>query len=419
MRMSMIRAAVIVLPTHCRPLTMLGGLSLLKRAILTAQRAGAKTCYLLSNQTAGQTRRLRQSLSDDPCLNAELVWLGPAGNETPPVSLPAGPSGEQCLAFEVQTVFSANLGRDLAKAATPQGVCAVGGEPPGYRLVLFPLRSLPTAVARLRTAGLGLAGGGWGEEVQRFSADGYFLAQVSRPGLVDDIEKALLLSLPNPKDGLVDAYLNRKLSRPLTRLLLRTPLTPNHITLLSCGIGLLGAACFWGGGYGWLILGGLLLQFSAVVDCIDGEVARVKFLESPLGAWLDITLDTVVHIAIFVGVGIAVWKQGGASYAPFLGGALAVGAAICFPFVTMAEKTEEQGKKQGGWENAVIRQMIEGLTSRDYSIIILLCALVQKLSWFLWSAAVGVQVFWCVLAVLLHKAGRLNWAVFSSRSLDA
>ncbi len=414
----MIRAAVIVLPTGCRPLTMLGGLSLLTRAILTAQRLGAKTCYLLSEQTAEQTRGLRRSLADDPRLSGALVWLGPQ-HETPPVSLPAGPNGEQCLAFEVQTVFSTDLVRALVRAATPRSVWAVGGGPQDYRLVLFPLRSLPTAVARLRTAGLGLAGGGWEGEVQRFSADGYFLAQVSRPDLVADIEKALLLSLPNPKDGLVDAYLNRKISRPLTRLLLRTPLTPNHITLLSCGIGLLGAACFWGGGCRWPILGGLLLQFSAVVDCIDGEVARVKLLESPLGAWLDITLDTVVHIAIFLGVGIAVWKQGDAPYAPLLGGALAVGAALCFPFVTMAEKTEEQGNKRGGWENAIIRQMIEGLTSRDYSIIILLCALVQKLAWFLWSAAIGVQVFWCVLAVLLHKAGRLNWAVFSSRSLDA
>lgn len=415
----MISAAVILLPTTCHPLTVLGGLSLLKRAIFTAQRAGAKTCYLVSDQTAEQTRGLRQSLSGDPRLSSELVWLGPQHTETTPGPPLAGPDGEQCVAFEVQTVFSADLVRDLTEAAAPQAVWAVGVGPQEYALVLFPLDSLPAAVARMRAAGAGLAGGGWGEEVHLFSADGYFLAQVSRPSLVADIEKSLLLSLPNPKDGLVDAYLNRKVSRPLTRLLLRTPLTPNHITLISCGVGLLGAACFWGGGYGWPILGGLLLQFSAVVDCIDGEVARMKFLESPLGAWLDITLDTVVHIAIFLGVGIAVWKQGGATYAPLLGGALAVGAAICFPFVTMAEKTEEQGKQQGGWENAIIRNMIEGLTSRDYSIIILVCALIQKLPWFLWSAAIGVQVFWCILAVLLHKAGRLNWAVFSSRSLDA
>ena len=151
------------------------------------------------------------------------------------------------------------------------------------------------------------------------------------------------------------------------------------------------------------------------MDCIDGEVARVKFLESPFGAWLDITLDTVVHIAIFLGVGIAVWKQGGGTSAPLFGGALAVGAALSFPFVTMAEKTEEQGKQQGGWDNTIIQNMIEGLTSRDYSIIILLCVLIQKLSWFLWAAAIGVQVFWVTLAVLLRKTGRMNWGVFSSR----
>ena len=413
----MISAAVILLPTRSRPLTVVGGLSLLKRAIFTAQRAGAKTCYLVSAHTAEQTSALRGSLAGDPRLRSRLVWLDP--QETPPDPQPGGPDAEQCLAFEVQTVFAADLARDLAEAATPQAVWAVGQAPQDYTLFVFPRRALPTTLARLQTAGAELAGGDWGAEVQRFAADGYFLAQVSRPSLAADVEKALLLSLPNPRDGLVDAYLNRKLSRPLTRLLLRTPLTPNHVTLLSCAIGLLGAACFWGGGYAWPIVGGLLLQLSAVVDCVDGEVARVKFLESPLGAWLDITLDTLVHIAIFVGVGIAVWKQGGATYAPLLGGALAVGAAICFPFVTMAEKTEEQGKQQGGWENAIIQNMIEGLTSRDYSIIILLCALVQKLAWFLWSAAIGVQVFWCILAILLHKAGRLNWAVFSSRSLDA
>ena len=413
----MISAAVILLPTRSRPLTVVGGLSLLKRAIFTAQRAGAKTCYLVSAHPAEQTGALRRSLAGDPRLSSRLVWLDP--QETPPDPQPGGPDAEQCLAFEVQTVFAADLARDLAEAATPQAVWAVGQAPQDCALVVFPLPALPTTLARLQTAGAELAGGDWGAQVQRFAADGYFLAQVSRPSLAADVEKALLLSLPNPRDGLVDAYLNRKLSRPLTRLLLRTPLTPNHITLLSCGVGLLGAACFWGGGYVWPIVGGLLLQLSAVVDCVDGEVARVKFLESPLGAWLDITLDTLVHIAIFVGVGIAVWKQGGATYAPLLGGALAVGAAICFPFVTMAEKTEEQGKQQGGWENAIIQNMIEGLTSRDYSIIVLVCALVQKLSWFLWSAAIGVQVFWCILAVLLHKAGRLNWAVFSSRSLDA
>lgn len=426
----MITAAVILLPTteDCPPLTMLGGLSLLKRAIFTAQRAGAQTCYVVSDASAEKVEPFRRSLKNDQRLCSHIVWVTQDTQDIPVTKdvidakreeTTTPTIAEHCVVFRVQTLFSVGLVRSLADSAAPHDVRAVLAKDIGYGLVLFPLRELQIALTRLQVEPFLAEGMNWGAEIKLFPATNFFLHHVPNAAAAPEAEKSLLVSLPNPKDGLVDAYLNRKLSRPLTRLFLRTSLTPNHITVVSCSIGLIGAIFFWGGGYVWPILGGLLLQFSAVMDCIDGEVARVKFLESPFGAWLDVTLDTVVHIAIFVGVGVAVWKQGGGTYAPLFGGALAVGAAFSFPFVTMAEKTEERGKQRGGWENTIIQSMIDGLTSRDYSIIILLCVLVQKLSWFLWSAAVGVQIFWVTLAILLHKTDRLDWNVFSSRSQNA
>jgi hypothetical protein len=53
--------------------------------------------------------------------------------------------------------------------------------------------------------------------------------------------------------------------------------------------------------------GALLAQGAAVLDCCDGEVARAKFLQSRAGYWLDVVSDTVVHIALFLGIGVAVW----------------------------------------------------------------------------------------------------------------
>lgn len=416
----MITAAVILLPVDpdCHPLTELAGLSLLKRAIFTAQRAGAKTCYVVTGHQAEELKVLQYSLDDDSRLTSEIMWV------TDPDTIVPETANGHCLAFEVQTLFPADLARRLADTAAPVETRAISTQGDDYALVVFPVQQLSTVLVTFQQAAGGLSAGGFkrgggGAAVTSVSVSDSFVYQLSSAQDVPEAEKALLLCLPNPKDGVVDAYLNRKLSRPLTRLILRTPLTPNQVTAISCGIGLMGAACFWGDGYLWPILGGLLLQFSAVVDCIDGEIARVKFLESPLGAWLDITLDTVVHIAIFLGVGMAVWNQGGTTYAPLLGGALAAGAFVSFPFVTMAEKTEAQGKQQGGWENRLIQKMVERLASRDYSIIVLLCAVIQQLPWFLWSAAVGVQVFWLSLAILLYKAKRLNWQVFSPRSLDA
>src|SRR5262249_50042065 len=150
---------------------------------------------------------------------------------------------------------------------------------------------------------------------------------------------------------------NRKLSRPITLWLLRTSLTPNQITILSCVVGVGGALCFFPGGYWGPLVGALLLQFSVVLDCCDGEVARVKFMESPLGDWLDIVCDTVVAIAIFVGVGVAVWRDG-ASHALALAGLLAIGGCLAFPLVTLAEKTEGIGERRGGWEDRLIKKLL-------------------------------------------------------------
>ena len=252
-------------------------------------------------------------------------------------------------------------------------------------------------------------------EVERSSlrtvpASPHLLCQLTDSTSLRHAESALLASLDNLKDGLVDTYLNRKLSRPLTRFFLSTALTPNQITVLSCLIGLLGAACFFQADYWGPVLGALLLQLSAVIDCCDGEVARMKFLESRLGAWLDITLDTIVHIATFVGLGFAVWAQGG-TQAPFvLVGLMVGGIVLSFACVVVADRMVVPTVYQQTWQARLLHRMVFGLASRDYSLLIFLCAVFQQLSWFLWAAAIGVQVFWLTVAVLLYHFRRLKRA---------
>jgi len=129
------------------------------------------------------------------------------------------------------------------------------------------------------------------------------------------------------EDGFVSQYMNRPLSRRLSVALSRTPLTPNHITLLSFLIGLLGAVglattdpWFW-------IAGGILIQIASIVDGCDGEIARLKLVQSPQGAWLDTVLDRYADLAIGLAVTFAasqlydavwVWPAGFAATASFL-----------------------------------------------------------------------------------------------------
>ncbi len=379
------------------PLARFGGLSLLKRALLTARRVGARVCYVLAKNE--EVEALQNSLANDLRLTADVVWVTPCNPL--PANLPSDTG--HCLVFSCETLFRPTLVRDVGREG--KDGWQVRGGPNDASLAVVPLAQLPSLVATWTQEGSLPA-----EQIEQLPVrppGQHFLYRLTQQDDWGAVEHTFLLTLENPRDGLVDTYLNRRYSRLLTRLFLRTPLTPNQITVLSFLTGLLGASCFLLGSYGGSVLGALLLQFSTVLDCVDGEVARVKMLESPLGEWLDITLDTVVHIAIFLGVGVAVWKQDGLAAAPLLGGLLAAAAFISFPLVTRAEKTEDAGRARGGWEDVWIEKMVAGLTSRDYSLLVLLCAIAGKLAWFLWAAAIGAQVFWVVLLSLLWKADRL------------
>ncbi len=129
------------------------------------------------------------------------------------------------------------------------------------------------------------------------------------------------------EDGFISQYVNRLLSRRLSVALSRTPLTPNHITLLSFFMGLVGAiglattdAWFW-------IAGGILIQIASIIDGCDGEIARIKLLQSPQGAWLDTVLDRYSDLAIGLAVTFAatqlhhaawVWPAGFTATASFV-----------------------------------------------------------------------------------------------------
>ena len=104
-------------------------------------------------------------------------------------------------------------------------------------------------------------------------------------------ENLLISNLKKASDGPVSRYLNRPLSTLLTRLLLNTNITPNHISIFSFILSILGAVFFFLEGYINLMIGGILAQISSVIDGCDGEIARLKFKVTEFGGWFDAVLD--------------------------------------------------------------------------------------------------------------------------------
>ena len=107
----------------------------------------------------------------------------------------------------------------------------------------------------------------------------------------------------------IDVWIHRPLAYLLAWAAYPTPISPNFITCCSILLGTLGGA--------WMLLrppvelwfAGLLIFLSAVFDCADGQLARIRKSSSPFGRMLDGIADLAVSIAVVLGSAWIVWHK--------------------------------------------------------------------------------------------------------------
>lgn len=212
-------------------------------------------------------------------------------------------------------------------------------------------------------------------------------------------ERALWASLTSSSDGLVDRVFNRPCGRVLSKVLVHTPVSPNAVSLVSIGIGLVAAGFFAAGSYRAVLVGALLFQLSAIVDCVDGDLARVLFKESPLGKWLDLAGDQVVHVAVFAAIAVGLSRGGQSPLALWLGVSAVAGALLSFAVVVRGMKRPASDRSR------LLQKLIDAATNRDFSVLVLVLACFHRLDWFLWMSAIGSHGFW-MLALALQTGSR-------------
>jgi phosphatidylglycerophosphate synthase len=214
-------------------------------------------------------------------------------------------------------------------------------------------------------------------------------------------ERIFWASLKSHSDGLVDRYFNRPAGRICSRLLVHSAVTPNQVSVIAIIVGLISAWLFAVGTAGTALAGALCLQLSAIIDCVDGDLARALFKQSTLGKWLDIVGDQVVHVGVFLGLGFGLSRSGAAAPVAVLGVVAAVGAIVSFLVILQTlRRPALRGQNR-------VQKLIDSATNRDFSVLLILFALGGVLDWFLWMAAVGSHVFW-ILALSLQIQERRN-----------
>jgi len=133
--------------------------------------------------------------------------------------------------------------------------------------------------------------------------NGNFWIDVDDKKAFERAEKCLLNNMGNKQnDGPISLYLNRPLSIMISRKLVNYSITPNQISIFTFFCSAAASALFMLAGYPALLAGGILAQFASIIDGCDGEVARLKYLASRYGGWLDAVLDRYADALLLFGL---------------------------------------------------------------------------------------------------------------------
>lgn len=440
-------------------LTRVAGLSLFQRAVLTLQRAGILQILVLAGE---EQTALQNLVKHDDRITASLRWLPirefPPGDPQTWESLASDIKGS-CLILGSQIVFSRSLIEQLCdEGRDGRAVVVVGGQdessiavnprvlvrraagkddsqailfqeqagpdpdrqlPVAADVVVVPARFLGvTGILQRRRVGpirLALEQASVEGQVGAVLASSHWYRDARGPNGPRLAERTLMHSLRSLKgglDGLIDRHVNRRVSPLLTRVFLKLGLSPNTVTLVSMGIGLLSAGAFAFGRYDLAVIGALLFQLSVIVDCCDGEVARLTFAESPGGQRLDLMADNIVHVALFGAIACGQYLQGpweGSALPLVLGGAAVVGNAVSFWAVGRAREIQIQARENGRQKSPALSRLdslLGKVVNRDFSVVLLLFTLLNGLAWFLWLAAVGSILFGLTMTWTLWRALR-------------
>jgi len=230
-------------------------------------------------------------------------------------------------------------------------------------------------------------------------------------GSIEDIPKAetwLLRRLVKSSESFMSRHVERPISLAISRKLVWTSLTPNAMTFISLAIGLMSAPFFLSSQPGIQFTGGMLFLTHSILDGCDGELARLKFQESRWGGLLDFWGDNLVHIVIFLCMGLG-WSFSLQSSWPLWLSASAILGTLGSAW-TVYRQTMQPKFRTGPLFTSVVRsttsrlsQIMDALGRRDFIYLVLLLSVFGKASWFLLPTALGAPIFCAILLWLGHQ----------------
>ncbi len=217
-----------------------------------------------------------------------------------------------------------------------------------------------------------------------------------------------------------------------------TRITPNQITFASAVIAVIACAMFallpsaqaapyttehltaWSMDRTLLLVTALVFELSFVLDCADGQLARLRKIASPIGHLLDFLMDELKAMLLLACVTIRLWQESGDDRLMIIGllalFCLAAGLTLTSftrrPEYGAKPPTEDGQPAEVGGRKGLVGMVLNAieLPARvivHYPQYLWLCALLDRMDIYFWAySAVNALYFLKTLAAILLRLGR-------------
>jgi phosphatidylglycerophosphate synthase len=109
------------------------------------------------------------------------------------------------------------------------------------------------------------------------------------------------LKMPEVEE-VIDLILYRPLAFLLVISIYHTKIKPDHLTLAAMTMGIAGGCLYSFGTHSTCIIGAIFYILFNILDCSDGQLARIKRNGSSIGRLLDGIADYIAAIAVYIGI---------------------------------------------------------------------------------------------------------------------
>ncbi|MFI5322634.1 MAG: CDP-alcohol phosphatidyltransferase family protein [Thermodesulfobacteriota bacterium] len=395
--------------------TVFGSLPKFKRLVITAQRAGIKRFTIITEKSDSS---LKELLSGDKRFRGDINWH-PLGSAIIPdsepsliiqsnlITTPIALSNfmkTECLRDEMTILADIS---DDAWIKSGNGkvsdVCSYGGKAVGAFIAEGKLleKSIMDSMS-IRSLADELISRGK-VKLSRFS-DSYWMRLTSDEGSALKAENLLFAHVGKTATGWISGNINSKISLPTSRLLVKTPLTPNMVSVI---VNIIGMFCGIFYAVGHPVWGALFMQTATTLDRCDGEVARVKLMETQRGQWVDMIAVQVTVLSFILGLPLGYYLISNNPFAIILG-AMNLSILIFFliwSFYFLKKYTNsgslvayfEVDKLEEGKKPSLIRKLIKlvrPMSRRNFfSLAFLILAIVGGYPWVLGFTTAALILF--------------------------